>query len=937
MKKFILILQFSSSLLIVKAQFNIPADSFYVVDSRIQIHDLRPATFVLVDSTNQLTLQDIASGKFNDKFKPVSEFNNFKSYTSYWLRLPIAAQGSIKNWWLMLRRADKNYYSTNTNDVHYNFVEVYFCNERNQLLSKQLTGVFEPRSQKQIKNTAAINRVLFSGGQSQKQIVYIKIYNEFGFGSAPAYVEIHNPAVPLPAGNRDWLITMQGAIVFFFSLFSFFLFLFVKDKSYLFFGIYTLLTSQIYLTRHSRLPFIDWYIPEHPQWFIAFDIIIQSGIYIFFLMFGRSFINLPSLSKRTDNFLKVFIAVWIFYTLALIVVATSRHYIPPYSTLIFPLLSFLFVIRFSFFKNIFARLFIIGGLWLLFFVIIGIFDNIYMFMPFSPFATGQLGQLLIFAIALAYKIKLNEQAKAEADSIKEIDNIKSRFFANISHEFRTPLTLIRGPLQQIEEQTNGKPQHGIAEVPWRHIKTMRRHTDRLLELVNQLLDLSKIDSGKMKLRIIKGDVLQMLKVLTASFESMAERKGIHYHTHFPEQTLIAFFDKDKLEKIVTNLLGNALKYTPEKGTVSVIIETEENRLRIVVEDSGSGIAKKELDKVFDRFYQVEGTEDKGSGIGLALVKEMVDLYRGQISVSSEPGKGSRFKVSLPIDKNSFKENEIVYGEWKGNQELLVNKSIDEKEEIFIQKKLSLQLPLLLIVEDNIDLRNFICETVQQQYQVIKAVNGKEGFEKAVIEIPDVIVSDVMMPVMDGLAMAEKLKRDERTSHIPVILLTAKAGQQHKLEGLQTGADDYLLKPFDAKELLARIQNLINQRKLLRKKFAGDILLKPSEVSVNSADENFLTKVMEAIETNMQEEDFGVEQLAKAVAMSRSQLHRKLIALTGQSPSEVLRTTRLLRAKELLEKKAATPSEIAFKVGFNSHTYFSKCFKEEFGISPSEIS
>ena len=466
---------------------------------------------------------------------------------------------------------------------------------------------------------------------------------------------------------------------------------------------------------------------------------------------------------------------------------------------------------------------------------------------------------------------------------------------------------------------------------------MRRHTDRLLELVNQLLDLSKIDSGKMKLRIIKGDVLQMLKVLTASFESMAERKGIHYHTHFPEQTLIAFFDKDKLEKIVTNLLGNALKYTPEKGTVSVIIETEENRLRIVVEDSGSGIAKKELDKVFDRFYQVEGTEDKGSGIGLALVKEMVDLYRGQISVSSEPGKGSRFKVSLPIDKNSFKENEIVYGEWKGNQELLVNKSIDEKEEIFIQKKLSLQLPLLLIVEDNIDLRNFICETVQQQYQVIQAVNGKEGFEKAVIEIPDVIVSDVMMPVMDGLAMAEKLKRDERTSHIPVILLTAKAGQQHKLEGLQTGADDYLLKPFDAKELLARIQNLINQRKLLRKKFSGDILLKPSEVSVNSADENFLTKVMEAIETNMQEEDFGVEQLAKAVAMSRSQLHRKLIALTGQSPSEVLRTTRLLRAKELLEKKAATPSEIAFKVGFNSHTYFSKCFKEEFGISPSEIS
>ncbi len=347
-------------------------DSFYVVDSRIQIHDLRPATFVLADSTNQLTLQDIASAKFSDKFKPVSAFNNFKSYTSYWLRLPIATQGSIKNWWLMLRQADKNYYSTNTYEVNYNFVDVYFCNERYQLLSKQLTGLFMPRSQKQIKNTAGINRVLFSGGQGQKQIVYIRIYNEFGFGSAPAYVEIHNPAVPLPAGNRDWLITMMGGIIFFFSLFSFSLFLFVKDKSYLFFGIYTLLTSQIYLTKHSRLPFIDWYIPEHPQWFIGFEAILESGIYIFFLMFGRSFINLPSLSKRTDNFLRVFIAVWIFYTLAqLIVVATSRHYIIPlpYSTLIFTLLAILFVIRFAFFKNIFARLFVIGGLWLLFFTL----------------------------------------------------------------------------------------------------------------------------------------------------------------------------------------------------------------------------------------------------------------------------------------------------------------------------------------------------------------------------------------------------------------------------------------------------------------------------------------------------------------------------------------------------------------------------------------
>jgi DNA-binding response OmpR family regulator len=439
----------------------------------------------------------------------------------------------------------------------------------------------------------------------------------------------------------------------------------------------------------------------------------------------------------------------------------------------------------------------------------------------------------------------------------------------------------------------------------------------------------------MKLQIIKGDVLQLLKTITVSFDSMAERKQIHYHIHFPEQSPIVFFDKDKLEKIFINLLGNAFKYTPEQGTVSVNITAEENRLRLVVEDNGPGIPKKELDKVFDRFYQVEGTEDKGSGIGLALVKELVELYRGQISVSSEPGKGSRFRVSLPINKNDFKENELIYGEYQSDP-VFVNREMDTEQSKSNNGKLNSHLPLALIVEDNADLRAFIEETVSSSYQVEQATNGKEGLEKAIALVPDIIISDVMMPLMDGFTMTEKLKKDERSSHIPVILLTAKAGQQHKIEGLETGADDYLTKPFDAKELLTRIENLVNQRKLLRKKFAGTIQLKPSEVTVKSVDEIFLANIMKTIEKNMEEEDFSVEELAKKAAMSRSQLHRKLIALLDQSPSDLIRQTRLLRAKELLQKKAFTPSEVAFKVGFNSHTYFSKCFKEEFGVSPSEV-
>ncbi len=632
MKRSYLIVAFISSLFSVQAQQNgntIPKDSFYFVDSKVQIHDLRPATFVLADTTNKLTIREISSGRFDYKFQPVSSFKKFKSYTSYWLRLSIETEDSIKNWWLMLREPTKNYYSSNSVAVKYDFVDVYFLNERKELISHERTGTFVPQSQKQIKKPAGISQVLFSGGPGEKQIVYIKIYDELGVGTAPAYVELHNPAVPLPAGTMDERIMVQGGIIFFFSLFSFFLFFFVKERSYLFFGFYTLFLTLTYLMVHSRLPFIDWFIPEHPQWYIFFDFIFVPGIFISFLLFGRSFINLPALSKRTDNLLKVFIITWSIVAIAeFIAVKITRHFIFPYtiSNLIFTTLTFMFVIRFAFFKNILARLFIIGGLWLLFFSVIGFLDNAFGFLPFSPWAVGQLGQLLIFAVALAYKIKLNEQAKAEADSIKEIDDIKSRFFANISHEFRTPLTLIQGPLQKIEEQVNGKSQNGFTEVPMRQIKNMRRHTDRLLELVNQLLDLSKLDSGKMRLQVIKGDVMQIIRVLAASFESIAERKQIHFYFHLPEQTTITFFDKDKLEKIVTNLLGNAFKYTPEKGSVSFNVEFDENRMRLEVEDSGPGISKKDLVKIFDRFYQVEGSEDKGSGVGLALVKELVGLY-----------------------------------------------------------------------------------------------------------------------------------------------------------------------------------------------------------------------------------------------------------------------------------------------------------------------
>jgi signal transduction histidine kinase/DNA-binding response OmpR family regulator len=908
-------------------------DSVYIIESRYKLHDLAPFVSIFTDESNKIGAAEILSGKFDAQFVSIDSVVRGEPYVSYWLKFKIRSKDSLQDWWLMFRsnRHVVNYDSQNC------YIDVYVTDENRQLTQHQRSGIFVPRSAKSVKGVAGLNRALLRPAKGQTQILYVRLYNEYDAEGVAVFPELHDPSLPLPERSYEMLLYLLIGITAIFTVLSLFFFFFVREVAYLFFAIYTFLLWQHYLLLHPDLPFIDWYIPEYPSLSVPLFNLLATHVFIFFLWFGRYFINLGALSRRLDTFLKYFLIAWSSLVVieSVLMAIYHRYVLTDYIVFTCMPLTLFFVIRVAFFKNALVRFYVAGALWLFVFAGLGFLQDVGLTLPFNPWPIGQAGQLVIFSIGLAYKIRLNEKARAEGARIKEMDEIKSKFFANISHEFRTPLTLIQGPLKQIEENAAGKDGSGTVNVPARHLTTMRRNTDRLLELVNQLLDLSKLDSGKMKLQVMKGDVLQLLKALSYSFESMAERKQIHYHVHFPEKTIIGWFDKDKLEKIVTNLLSNAFKYTPEKGTVGINIEADDKRLRFTVEDSGHGIGKKELDKIFDRFYQVEGTEDKGSGIGLALVKELTELYRGQISVSSEPGKGSRFKISLPLEYDAFGDEERVSA---SNIDAGIARPVVEDIVLIPSngKEDKSGLPLVLVVEDNAELRQFIKECLQTHFQLAEAPDGLKGLQAAVDLIPDIVVSDVMMPGMDGFLMTERLKRDERTSHIPVILLTAKAGQQHKISGLETGADDYLTKPFDAKELLVRIQNLVDQRKLLRKKFAGTIQLKPTEVTSKSIDEVFLGNVMRAIENNMDEDEFGVEDLAKEVAMSRSQLHRKLVALVDKSPSDLIRQTRLLRAKELLEKKIATPSEVAFKVGFASHTYFSKCFKEEFGISPSEV-
>ena len=532
-----------------------------------------------------------------------------------------------------------------------------------------------------------------------------------------------------------------------------------------------------------------------------------------------------------------------------------------------------------------------------------------------------------------------EMSKFEAEKLHEVDELKSRFFTNISHEFRTPLTLILGPAKDVLDNTKETKTK-------QNIGLIRRNAGRLLGLVNQLLDLSKLEAGRMKLETREEDIIPLLKGLALSFSSLAERKKITLKFNSIEEKVNIYLDRDKFEKIINNLLSNAFKFTPDGGKIDVTVEKMIKELEIRISDSGTGISKGNIDKIFDRFYQVDGShirEQEGTGIGLALTKELVELHKGKIEVESEEGKGTTFIVKIPLCKDHLKPEEIIEVEVKVEEHPTIDETemIPEtnaiKEKTDFEALLETDKPLLLIVEDNSDVRKYIISHLENNYSIQEAVDGEDGLEQAFNHIPDLIISDVMMPRMDGFELCNKLKTDEKTSHIPIIMLTAKATNQDKIAGYETGADDYIMKPFDAAELKVRIKNLIETRKKLQEKFRkADFVIKRGEIKINSLDEKFIEKLMLVIEKHISEERFTIEEFESEIAMSKSQIYRKLKALTGKSPSRFLRSVRLSKARKMILEHQATISEIAYSMGFGSPAYFTKCFKEEYGHSPSEM-
>ncbi len=566
------------------------------------------------------------------------------------------------------------------------------------------------------------------------------------------------------------------------------------------------------------------------------------------------------------------------------------------------------------------------------------------YIPSSPGTdyAFQIGTVLFSGILFYGIFDKIDTIRVEKERFKELDQVKSRFFANISHEFRTPLTLVMGPIKDVLKNTEAAEDKNRLQLAY-------QNAERLLQLINQLLDLSKLEANKMELLAVEQNLPAMLKGIAMSFESLAKRKHIQFNFVAQKEDIPLYVDKDKVEKIFYNLLSNAFKFTKENGEIAVMITDHKNHVEILVRDNGVGISSARLTNIFNRFFQADSakmSEDEGSGIGLALVKELVELHKGRIQVESKAGVGTTFTIIFQKGTSHLKEHEIQ------SSSSLVASEASSRLENWVNMGLAIETPILatasndsdeeneahvaLIIEDNDAVRAYIKQHLISSFNIIEAIDGQEGIDKALELLPDLIISDVMMPKKDGYEVCATLKKDQRTSHIPIILLTAKAAIEEKMQGLEIGADDYLVKPFDTKELGIRAKNLITSRLLLRKKFSESNTIEPQAVGTNAVDKAFLENVCSIIDTHLSDEQFSVEFLAREIGLSRSQLNRKLKALTDQSSNKFIQSFRLQKAKEMLQQGTGNVSEVAMQTGFNSTAYFVKCFGDKYGQTPGSL-
>jgi signal transduction histidine kinase/DNA-binding response OmpR family regulator len=926
---------------------NVEAQEVYTVDRTHPVHDLSTHLLVFADHENVYNKEIIRIDTTLESTYANTLPKYLKVGTTYWGRINILVKDSIKGWTLNFedKMIGTPAWSKSNGKVD---VYAYF---NDQLLLHKKTGVEYPKRERDIKPKWVLNRVGMDELPLNTPITLVIKVQGNSFGYPPYFnASLRSPAQPyyhqIYQFHNSFNIFMFGVtfIIFIYYLLQF---LYLKQRVFLWFSIW-LAFAMITHAMSVGLLIDDFTTYRYPFWMF-----FANGIFYSFWFFGREFINSKKKFPKLDKFMlgiALFILGEIVLTIIYVVVFKPQTYFTGvgvhYQILnIYTIASLVLAIILSLKKDPFARYFGIGALIMSIALIIGLLWTMSIIRPpIDPFATGIFLQIVIYSFAIAYRRqrqiqqvqieKLQAQKNmAEMERIKDLDEIKTRFFANISHEFRTPLSLISGPLNQAKNNINLANEN--IEISPKAFGIITKNTHRLQNLIDQLLELSKIESGKVHLDLRQGGLIQFIKSIVYSFESLAETRNISLNTSFPKDINDAYYDRDKLEKIVSNLLSNAFKYTLEGGAVVVSVDHDNEYYIIEISDTGKGINKEELKLIFDRFYRVEGTEQKGSGIGLALTKEMVDLHNGQISVNSRKGKGTTFKVRIPFTMKLLPEKIAIV-----TSSNTVDISATPLELLKSNKELNNpsknDLPVALIVDDNTDLRYFISDILKDQYKVLTAEDGLKGERMAFEHIPDIILSDVMMPKKDGYALCHSLKTNTKTSHIPIIMLTAKAGQDNKLEGLTQGVDAYITKPFNAQELLLRMKNLIETRRVLWDHFKSLDLAIINDLDVTSLDDKFLQNVAKVIKDNLDNEQLSVEDLARSVGFSRAQLHRKLKAITNKSANQLIVEIRLNEAKRMLLLKVATVSEVAYSVGYSNMSYFSKTFKEKFGVLPSKI-
>jgi signal transduction histidine kinase/DNA-binding response OmpR family regulator/ligand-binding sensor domain-containing protein len=561
-------------------------------------------------------------------------------------------------------------------------------------------------------------------------------------------------------------------------------------------------------------------------------------------------------------------------------------------------------------------------------------------------------------------VKQRDQLEEMVIKVEELSSVKQRFFTNISHEFRTPLTLILGSIEQLLKSQENNESNRLHQA----YETIQRSSRRILRLINQILEIRKIETGKLQLNLINGDIVSFSREIAFLFNDMAKNQSVQFEFICQHDAIPIMFDHDKIEKILFNLLSNAFKSTPQGGSITLsmniknaghrhaLTETADRIIEFAVDDTGKGIAADELVHIFDRFYQVYDPESNqkfaGSGIGLSYVKDLVQNHHGQIHVSSEPGKGSTFTFEIPLipatwqtgqntEMDMYNPSQFISQDIRQEVEIL-NRTIDQTFESESLNRSALEMAgkngklMIMIVEDEDELRQFIRGILEPDFIVIEAINGAIGYEHALTHQPDIIISDVMMPEMNGIELCARLKSNLATNHIPVIMLTAQSAPENKLKGYQTGADAYIEKPFNMEFLRIRINNLIQAKEKTREKVLRDLITHPGEVAIHSEDEKMLAKIKDLLEENISNPDFDVESLSQEFFLSRFHFSRKIKQITGLSPKDIITSFRLKRASQILQQNKLTVSEIAYMVGFDHPNSFSRAFRKYYNMTPSEF-